>query len=69
MLSSKPVITCTDSGGPLELVEHERTGLIVDPEPNAVAAAIDRLYQDSALAIELGQAGRRRYQELEISWD
>ncbi|WP_133512091.1 glycosyltransferase family 4 protein [Candidatus Thiosymbion oneisti] len=69
MLSAKPVITCTDSGGPLELVEHERTGLIVDPEPTAVAAAIDRLYQDSALAVELGRAGRRRYRELEISWD
>jgi len=69
MLSAKPVITCTDSGGPLELVEHERTGLIVDPEPAAVAAAVDRLYQDSALAVALGQAGRRRYRELEISWE
>ncbi|MEA5533082.1 glycosyltransferase family 4 protein [Crocosphaera sp. XPORK-15E] len=28
MLSSKPIITCTDSGGPLEFVHHEDTGLI-----------------------------------------
>jgi len=69
MLTAKPVITCTDSGGPLELVEHEGTGLIVAPEPAAVAAAIDRLYDDSALVVALGQAGRRRYRELEISWE
>jgi glycosyltransferase involved in cell wall biosynthesis len=69
MLSEKPVITCTDSGGPLELVEHERTGLVVEPEPEAVAAAIDRLYRDRTLAAELGRQGRRRYRALGIGWD
>ena len=33
--SAKPVITCTDSGGPAELVEPERTGWIVPPAPEA----------------------------------
>jgi glycosyltransferase involved in cell wall biosynthesis len=69
MLSSKPVITCTDSGGPLELVEHEVTGLVVDPDPDAVADAIDRLHEDRGLAAEMGRAGRRRYGDLEISWN
>ena len=27
MLAAKPVITCTDSGGPLDFVLHEETGL------------------------------------------
>ena len=69
MLAAKPVITCRDSGGPLELVEHEGTGLVVEPAPEAVATAVDRLYRDRALARELGRAGRRHYQALEITWD
>lgn len=69
MLAAKPVITCRDSGGPLELVEHEHTGLVVDPTPESVAAAIDRLYADKPLARELGRAGRAWYQALGISWD
>lgn len=68
MLAAKPVITCSDSGGPLELVEHEVTGLVVEPTPDAVAAAVDRLYREPSLAGELGRAGRARYLELGISW-
>ena len=30
MLAAKPVITCRDSGGPLEFVEHQQTGLVVE---------------------------------------
>ena len=32
MQAGRPVITCTDSGGPRELVEDGVTGLVVDPE-------------------------------------
>jgi glycosyltransferase involved in cell wall biosynthesis len=60
MRSGKPVITCRDSGGPTELVEHARTGLVTDPTPEAVAAAIDRLAADPELARRLGEAGRQR---------
>ncbi|NBC46657.1 MAG: glycosyltransferase [Gammaproteobacteria bacterium] len=69
MLSAKPVITCTDSGGPLELVQHERTGLIVEPTPEAVAAAADDLYRDPATSRAMGQAGRQRYADLGIAWE
>ena len=31
MLASKPLITCTDSGAPLEFVLNDATGLIVEP--------------------------------------
>ena len=68
MLSSKPVITCFDSGGPLEFVQHERTGLTIDPSPDAVAGAIDWLYQHPADAAAMGRAGRARYQALDLSW-
>ena len=68
MLAHKPLITCSDSGGPLEFVQHEQTGLIVDPTPDAVAAAVDWLHGHPADAAAMGRAGRQRYQALDISW-
>jgi glycosyltransferase involved in cell wall biosynthesis len=56
-MSGKPVITCTDSGGVAELVEHGVTGLVVAPEPRALARAIDALAIDRALAERMGEAG------------
>ncbi|WP_421119177.1 glycosyltransferase family 4 protein [Aquihabitans daechungensis] len=67
MAQAKPVIVCADGGGLTELVEHERTGLIVEPTPAAIAAAIDRLASDRDLAAELGANGLQRAAEL--SWD
>jgi glycosyltransferase involved in cell wall biosynthesis len=69
MLSSKPVITCTDSGGPLEFVIHEQTGLIVEPTGKALAAALDQVWEDREQAREWGEAGRAHYDSFDISWD
>lgn len=68
MLSAKPVITCTDSGGPLEFVQHRETGLIAEPAPEAMAEAMDDLWERPAVAAALGQAGRAYYARLEITW-
>jgi glycosyltransferase involved in cell wall biosynthesis len=68
MLASKPVITCEDSGGPLEFIGHEKTGLIAEPTPEGLASAMDKLWSDREHAKELGQAGRARYIALNISW-
>jgi glycosyltransferase involved in cell wall biosynthesis len=68
-LASKPVITCSDSGGPLELVEHETSGLVADPDPRALAEAIDRLASSRSRAAHMGQAGRERVRALDITWD
>lgn len=68
MLASKPVITCTDSGGPLEVVAHGRTGLVAEPTAAALAVAMDTLWNDRALAESLGRAGRERYDRLDITW-
>jgi glycosyltransferase involved in cell wall biosynthesis len=68
MLSGKPVITCRDSGGPLELVVPGETGFVVDPDPAAIAPVLDRLVENVELAAEMGDAGRRRYRRLEIGW-
>ncbi len=58
--SRKPVVTCTDSGGPGELVEPEQSGLVCEPSPAAVAAALARLCEDAPLAERLGAAGAAR---------
>ena len=69
MLSSKPVITCDDSGGPLEFVLPNKTGLITPSKPVELARAMDALWQDRALAREMGRAGRSHYQSLGLSWE
>lgn len=68
MLSAKPVITCMDSGGPLEFVMNQHTGHVVDPTAQSVAVAIDALAEDHAKAAEMGQAGLRHYQSKNIGW-
>jgi glycosyltransferase involved in cell wall biosynthesis len=69
MLSRKPVITCTDSGGPLEFVVDGVTGRVVAPEPAAVADAIDTLWSDRVRTRQMGVAGYERYRKLDITWD
>ena len=69
MLSSKAVVTCLDSGGPLEFVTHGANGLVCEPSPAALAEALDRLWDNPALARELGRAGHARYAEMGIGWD
>ncbi len=69
MLSSKPVITCTDSGGPLEFVLDKETGLLAEPNSRALAEAMDKLWRDRTFARELGNAGRERYRRLGIDWN
>jgi len=68
MLASKPVITCQDSGGPLEFIRHRETGLIVEPTANALAAAMDEIWQNRSWAKQLGKAAYEHYQNLDISW-
>jgi glycosyltransferase involved in cell wall biosynthesis len=69
MLAAKPVITCTDSGGPLEFVTNRETGLIAEPTPEALAAAFDSLWENRQQAKSWGEAGRARYESLNLSWE
>jgi glycosyltransferase involved in cell wall biosynthesis len=64
----RPVITLSDSGGPLELVEDEETGLVVPPEPVEIARAFDRVMLDRPLARRLGEAGYERLRERVPGW-
>jgi O-antigen/teichoic acid export membrane protein/glycosyltransferase involved in cell wall biosynthesis len=56
----RPVVTTPVSGIP-ELVEHEKTGLLVAPaDPIALADALVRLHTDPALCAQLTAEGRKR---------
>jgi glycosyltransferase involved in cell wall biosynthesis len=69
MLSSKAVVTCSDSGGPLEFVLDGETGVVCPPDPDALARALDALWEDRALARRMGEAARARYDAMPIGWD
>ena len=66
--AQRPVMTCTDSGGPLEFVTDGETGIVTPPEPRAIAEAFDRLYLDRALAKRLGAAGNAKLRATVPGW-
>jgi glycosyltransferase involved in cell wall biosynthesis len=66
MASRKAVVTCVDSGAPVELVSDGRTGFVVEPEATAVGAALARLIADPALAERMGAAAAER--AADITW-
>ncbi|HEX4352980.1 MAG TPA: glycosyltransferase family 4 protein [Polyangiales bacterium] len=63
-----PVLS-TRAGSIPEIVEHDRTGLLVPPgEPTQLGAAMRALASDAALRSRLGAAGQA-YATSELSWD
>ena len=62
-------LTVTDAGGVLEFVVAGVNGLVVEPEPAALAAAFDRLHADRSFAKRLGEGAFQRITELNVSWD
>lgn len=66
-LAAKPVVTASDSGGTLEFVDHDTTGIVTPPEPAALGAAVAELHASRARAARLGDAGRTR--AAAITWD
>ncbi|HEY6566903.1 MAG TPA: glycosyltransferase family 4 protein [Actinomycetota bacterium] len=58
MAAERPVVTLSDSGGPLEFVRDGDTGIVASPEPKAIADAFDRLHADRVAAQRMGQAGK-----------
>jgi glycosyltransferase involved in cell wall biosynthesis len=66
-LARKPVVTASDSGGPLEFVQDGVNGFVCDPEPEALAAAVSRLAADAGVAGRLGDSGYERARL--ITWE
>ena len=60
--SGLPVVG-TDVGGVSEMFRDGETGILVPPDPAALAAALTRLIDDPALRRAMGEAGRK------LVWD
>lgn len=67
MRSKKPVVTVTDSGGPTEFVEEGVTGFLSQPTPESLAAKLQALVDDPALAQQMGEEACRRVES--ITWE
>ncbi len=66
-LARKPVVTCTDSGGPNEFVVDGVNGYVCEPSAAALADALGRLAADRRRAAALGDAGHEVARR--ITWD
>jgi glycosyltransferase involved in cell wall biosynthesis len=63
-LSKKPVVTCTDSGGPLEFVVDGENGRVVAPDGAALGAAVADLLAEPERARGFGERGFERVREI-----
>lgn len=64
MALEKPVVT-VNRGGPQETILHGETGFLVDPKPQAVSAALEKLADNPALVRRMGKAGRVHVRQYE----
>jgi glycosyltransferase involved in cell wall biosynthesis len=62
----KAVLTCTDSGGPAELVQHGFNGFVTEPDPGAMARTLRALMEDRSLAERMGNAAYET--GLKLNW-
>jgi glycosyltransferase involved in cell wall biosynthesis len=66
-LSSKPVLTTHDAGGPLEIVHDRETGIVVVPEAVELAHACTYLAEHADEASAWGRAGKAIAER--VTWD
>jgi glycosyltransferase involved in cell wall biosynthesis len=67
--SGKAVISCTDAGGTYVVVQDGETGFMTEPAPQALAEAMDKLYNNRRLAKEMGRNGLPLLEKLGITWE
>lgn len=65
--SRKPVITAIDSGGPTELVINNESGIVINPDPDSLASAIQHLMDDPSAAERMGNNGYASAKD--ITWE
>jgi glycosyltransferase involved in cell wall biosynthesis len=66
-LARKPVVTCSDSGGPIEFVVDGVNGFVCAPDPGEIALAINRLAADRGRAAAMGDSGHDVARR--VTWD
>ena len=66
--AGKSVLTTHDAGGLLEIVRDEDTGIVVAPEPAALAEGLARLAADPRDAARRGRAAASVWRGLGLTW-
>ncbi len=67
-MACKTPVVASATGGILEVVIPEKTGILVEPgNPKQIASAVNRLLKDTNLAKRMGEEGRKRVEE-HFSW-
>ena len=66
--SAKAILTVSDSGGLLDIVHDGETGLVVQPDPESLAAAIDRLANNRNLTIKMGNEAHALWVDMNVTW-
>lgn len=66
--AGKPVVSATDSGGVLEIVRHDETGLVALPTAEALGEALSAVTHDRARAVSMGAAGRQALANRALTW-
>jgi glycosyltransferase involved in cell wall biosynthesis len=66
-LARKPVVTCSDSGGPNEFVVDGVNGFVCAPDAGEIGSAINRLAADRARAAAMGDSGYEAARG--VTWD
>jgi glycosyltransferase involved in cell wall biosynthesis len=64
----KPVITLTDSGGSLEVIDDGYNGLVCGPEPRSLADAMNRLWRDRKAGARMGENAHATLALYGIDW-
>ena len=66
--AAKAMLTVSDAGGLLDIVHDGDTGLVVQPDPESLAAAIDRLASNRNTTMEVGKKSRVRWNNMNVTW-
>ena len=66
--AGKPVLSTSDAGGLPEFVRDGETGVVCDPAPEALGAALSALAADPARAARLGRDARASLDALGATW-
>lgn len=66
--AGKSVITTHDAGGLLEMVHEGETGRVVEPEAEALGAALERIGSTTGEAQRLGRAASDLWNRLGFTW-
>ena len=67
-LAAKAMLTVSDSGGLLDIVHDGDTGLVVQPDAQSLAAAMDWLTNNSNMTIEMGKEARLCWSGMNVTW-